>query len=469
MVKQNKTSLKLVTKQTLKNSSFYPLSQVAKSRSLLRKIWWIFILIVGIFGSVYQVTSFLLHYLTYPVVVDLKVEKRDILNFPAVTVCNLNRMKRKFVSCMENNLPFEECNDFVGNTLGNSGVFESFLMSERRSSISCSKQFSGNKNQNLEDMTNFLAKYIKLKYEERKLSGNELKDLILYCFVDDKPCEESHFNYFQNTQYGNCFTFNKKKNNSATLKVPIGGKTTELEMILDLSHYIYLDVTSSQGTRIIIHDPNEDPNPEENGINISPGFETSVKVKQVNYRRLMAPYPDKCIEYQKKGNAPGENQRECIQICIQELNLANCTCIDPTMSVLNDKRLCNISNLIDACCLDNVINNIAVNGLPCKCPPACLSTNYEKILSVSKWPAPWYDCDFCHNKYVHNEMASLKVRFSTLEQIIYEQNPMFQDSQLYSNVGSLMNLWLGLSLLIFFEIAEMVTSIFTSYYKRKKK
>lgn len=47
---------------------------------------------------------------------------------------------------------------------------------------------------------------------------------------------------------------------------------------------------------------------------------------------------------------------------------------------------------MDSCCLDHVINNITISGLPCKCPPACLINNYEKRLSVAKWPNYWFKC-----------------------------------------------------------------------------
>lgn len=143
----------------LKNSSLYPLSQIASTKSIFRKFWWILVLIVGFSGSVYQVTMFLYHYLTYPVVVDLKVENKLVLDFPVVTVCNLNRMRQNFVKCMDQNSPFSECKD-TGETGVGAGGRPAVVISERRSSASCSKQFSGAKDGNAEDVTKFLSKYM---------------------------------------------------------------------------------------------------------------------------------------------------------------------------------------------------------------------------------------------------------------------------------------------------------------------
>lgn len=454
-----------MTADLLKNSSLYPLSQVASTKSIFRKFWWILVLIVGFSGSVYQVTMFLYHYLTNPVVVDLKVENKLVLDFPVVTVCNLNRMRQNFVKCMDQNSPFSECKDTRETGVG-AGGRPAVVMSERRSSASCSKQFSGAKDGNAEDVTKFLSKYITLNYEDRKFTGDPLDQLITYCFFDNIPCEEEDFTYFQSLQYGNCFTFNKIKNNS-TILVPANGKITQLELILYLVRYEYLNVTPSHGARVVIHDTNEQSHPEERGINVSPGFEISIKIKEVRHRRLKAPYTDKCIDYMDNPDIPGNNQRECVQICIQELNLVNCSCVDPTIAALNDKKHCNISDSVDACCLDHVINNIAVSGLTCNCPSACLINNYEKKLSFAKWPNNWYKCRFCKRMPLFkNDIAYVKILYSDFEQKTYYQSPMFQDSQLYSNIGSLMSLWLGLSLLVVFEVIEMV--VYIIFYSLKE-
>lgn len=46
----------------------------------------------------------------------------------------------------------------------------------------------------------------------------------------------------------------------------------------------YIPISSSIGARIVIHEPHTRPNPEDYGINISPGFETSVAIQQVKYK-----------------------------------------------------------------------------------------------------------------------------------------------------------------------------------------
>ena len=74
----------------------------------------------------------------------------------------------------------------------------------------------------------------------------------------------------------------------------------------------YLDITSNLVARIITHAPKEYPYLEEEGINVSPGFEPSIKVKQMFHRRLKAPHTIKCIDYEDNPEVLAENQRECI-------------------------------------------------------------------------------------------------------------------------------------------------------------
>lgn len=48
-----------------------------------------------------------------------------------------------------------------------------------------------------------------------------------------------------------------------------------------MSGFGYAPVTTSVGARVVIHEADVEPDPEDNGINISPGYETSVALQQV--------------------------------------------------------------------------------------------------------------------------------------------------------------------------------------------
>lgn len=109
MVKRHeKKTFKKIGKQLLKKSSLYPVSQLVRAKSTLQKIWWMIVLLLCVFGSIYQISEFLRSYLEYPVVIDLNVENNLVLDFPAVTVCNLNRMNRYFIRCLMKSITLYE-------------------------------------------------------------------------------------------------------------------------------------------------------------------------------------------------------------------------------------------------------------------------------------------------------------------------------------------------------------------------
>lgn len=91
-----------------KSSSVSALNRIGKSSSTSRKIFWAFILCFGIIGCVSKVVQFLFSYYAYPVVMNLESRKEKSPDFPAVTLCNLNSIRREFEPCFEN-LFYDKC------------------------------------------------------------------------------------------------------------------------------------------------------------------------------------------------------------------------------------------------------------------------------------------------------------------------------------------------------------------------
>lgn len=84
-------SLKSVLLNSLQKSSVYAVSQLVTSSGFGRRILWFLVLLVGLCGCSYEIYHFLTLYFQYPVVITLEVKNNWKLDFPAVTVCNLNR------------------------------------------------------------------------------------------------------------------------------------------------------------------------------------------------------------------------------------------------------------------------------------------------------------------------------------------------------------------------------------------
>ncbi|XP_035207596.1 amiloride-sensitive sodium channel subunit alpha-like [Stegodyphus dumicola] len=457
----NAKNIREVTEKLLRKSSVYAVSQVGHSKSPIRKILWVLVLIAGLLGCSYQIYRFLSLYFQYPVVVNLEIENKWSLSFPAVTLCNLNRMKKKHQRCMENNKSLENCQGGYGTATASGS---SISISEGRAISSCSQLFTGTYDSTRTELMGFLAKYSGMSEEKRKAFGSQPEDFIQSCSFNGELCSAADFKSFSNLKYGNCFMFNRvNESQEKVLKTSAIGSRSGLEVILDLDLHEYLPVTSSVGSRVIIHDPKEDPTPEEDGINISPGFETALSLKQSAIKRLPYPYRDNCADYMSPNNPYGSSVSNCVRSCIQKQNFAECACVDPTLAYANEYKHCNMTDKTDSCCLDNVLDSLVSEGLPCECPLPCFSLNYDIRSSTAVWPseAAYFKYktgikqeDLIHLNSYRKGLAKLKVFYSTLQRSTYEQKPMFEDSELFSHLGGELGLWLGLSLVAVFELVE---------------
>ncbi|GIY16693.1 acid-sensing ion channel 1C [Caerostris darwini] len=344
-------------------------------------------------------------YFTYPVVVNLQVEQEKRMEFPAVTVCNLNRMKLKYEMCLLENPKSRDC---VVLTQPNSG---SLVLSERRNYLSCTSQLNGTKMKEAVTRVSFLEKYSQLRVEKKKRFGHFKRELVEHCSFNGKISDVFEFKDILNPRYGNCFT-NKFTNLVTTTR---SEGSTGLEMILNVEPDDYLPISHTVGARIVIHSPSDNPNPEDNGINIIPGYETIIYLRQTVMRRLPAPYKDRCVSYQNNQDRLMKSQTLCMQACIQQYNYKECGCVEPSLPAKLSMKRCNATNTSEICCLDDVMNQLAIHGTDCECPLSCNSTYYNEKRTMTIWPS---NVSFFSRKSSLNK-TSLKVIEPPMQKLKY--------------------------------------------------
>lgn len=396
----------------------------------------------------------------YPIVVNLSIEQRTKAEFPAVTVCNTNRMKSEYEPCLERDNDLSKCILIKVPGMGH-GTGPLFLP-ERRNLLSCETHFSGRQHKNKIDEIEFLEKYSKLPIGYRMHFGYQQNELIRNCSFNGRLCEPSDFAMLTNDRYGNCYTFNKitvfRENTLMTSDV---GSRSGLELVLVTNSNHSVPVSHTVGFRVVIHNPLDHPNPEKNGINIFPGYETQVSLKATVMKRLPAPYKDECVNYGGQERPFEGSQTFCMKACIQKYNHEKCGCIELMFRGMESWKLCNMTNSTDVCCLDNVMNDLATHGTDCNCPLPCQSTYFHEQQAFASWPSRAYFFKkniTTEDKFDTYKLSYSKVRifFSTLERIVLEQQPMFLQSEIFSHLGGELGLWLGLSLVVLFELIEII-------------
>ncbi|GIY66920.1 acid-sensing ion channel 4-B [Caerostris darwini] len=351
--------------------------------------------------------------------------------------------------CLYNDSSSENCN-LLKSRVG------PFALPERRNIHACEIKFKRKQSKSTGANIEFLQRYSNLNQKQRNVFGHQGTDMIKTCLFNWTPCKlvlESWLSF----RYGNCFTFKAKEESSFQRSVGTGGG---LELILDVKPNEYVPISHTVGMRIVIHNRKDIPDPETNGINVFPGYETHVSLSQVIIKRLPAPYKDECISYADNQGRFMESQTRCMQACIQEYNYRQCGCVEPSFPAMVGLTKCDVTNSSLLCCLDKVLNNLAVYGHNCKCPLPCLTTYYNKRQTMAKWPSKSSFLQKKHSltaediKFYRNSHAKVKIFFSTLERIAYVQKPVFLESEVYSHLGGELGLWLGLSITAIFEFIE---------------
>ncbi|GFT36817.1 acid-sensing ion channel 1 [Nephila pilipes] len=420
------------------NSSVYVVSRISNSKFFLTRLFWFIILITCLICFTYRIQEFYHLYHQYPVVVSLRLDHKYNLHFPAITICNLNRRKTVKIpegpggSPIEINLP-------IGTPL---------LLSERSSLISCKKRENGTSDRERGNFKKleFLETHYTMDKKEISKHGHNIPDMLKECSMNGKSCSALHLNQFVSFRFGNCFTFNKKRQEMESEQISEVGAGSGLNLRLNLEIDKYASITHTMGAVITIHNPEEIPNPEENGFIVSPGYEISISLKQTVVRRFPAPYKDRCLNYKRKANEYA-NKNECIRSCIQGHNFAKCSCIDPTLVVRKNEKLCNLMNVTEICCLDEVLKYLTYNGPVCDCPLPCNSVHYNEKVSKALLP---------RTHPGKTSSMKLNVFYSSLERQVYEYRPKFDFPEFLSYLGNILGLWLGLSLVAVFELFENV-------------
>ncbi|XP_035211394.1 acid-sensing ion channel 1A-like [Stegodyphus dumicola] len=450
-------TFKAIAKLFLKKSSVYALNQIGNSKTNSGKLFWSVIMIAGLLGCGSQVFRYMSTFYAYPVVVNIdSVSKFDQI-FPAVTICNFNPVRKIFVPCMTKQISYENCNQTF---LSSQSKFQ-FTSDEIQQSCSEILNITCDEDQ---EIVGFRSLYLNLNAETRKRYGHQAETFIRSCSFRGERCFTSNFSLYQDTRFGNCYTFNKASRNKTALDTSLIGPNGGLELELDLEIDQYIWTTRVEGARVVIHDPYKEPNPQDEGINVSAGYETAVAISMITFHRLPAPYKDQCRRYELE-----DDQRKCHSNCFYSNLYSSCSCHWPGEYDIKESRYCDMTNLTELICM------YRAGSIGCYCPLECDKTMYDMKISSVAWPSRAYT-ESKLRKYrnerklkmenLRDTRFKLRVYYDTLQQLIYEQKAKFEDAELLSQIGGQMGLWLGLSLVFLFEWLENCVILWKLWKKK---
>jgi len=286
-----------------------------------------------------------------------------------------------------------------------------------------------------------------------------------------------------------------------------------------------LITSRSTGMRVMIHPPGTIPNMKL-GISVGPGTETTITLSQTTIIHLPAPYSN-CTLVEVLGS-PVDNytytDAYCFEVCLQNQYLAKCGCIYSTLQFTTDQFISSNNTFCGKFGISKTQSSSNWNGLGqlvCavdlpvdrdSCNAACLTPcrqlKYATSVTAAPWPhisaqASFYFTYLLNttrfgNKFdeylslnddvsltnasaaqvllkkldkkglIQDNFLQLNVRFDT--SIYMEQKDVVVMSldALGAQIGGVLSLWLGVTIILIFELCEFMFHLLVICYRAKK-
>ncbi|CAL1540642.1 unnamed protein product [Lymnaea stagnalis] len=469
---------------------------ILHSKKPVVKLAWVALLLAAIGATLfhlYYLFSIFFEYQKYS-----KVSlKFNSLQFPAVTFCNMNMMRMSQISNASKEIQILFSNDIKGPTNASSpysntsdadpqsepNTYDASLLEwvQQKETALCEHcdycweqgEFENSSLYEVDDY--FMYIYNKQSLDQRKLLGHQLDGMLRMCSFAERPCSSKLFLPNLSAKYGNCYTLEGKDFISHK-----SGPTGGLELILSVERDEYMPIISSSvGARVIIHERRTPPFQDQNDLAISPGMHTMISLKQVQIRRIGVPYsPCEPDTTSAQTNEYRYTTSVCQKQCEQAYIIAMCNCYDSDLTLDGiDNTTGQCINKPDRQCMYKRRCEIEKDDNACRCNSPCGETIYEKTIATIPWPTDSFvnaiypeicngrtQPSFCNQMnastdVLKQELFKLSIYFEDLNYEELVDQPNYEFTNLLSDIGGSIGLWIGLSVLSLFEIVHLLVEL----------
>ncbi|XP_054846964.1 acid-sensing ion channel 3 [Eublepharis macularius] len=415
---------------------------------------------VGIF--LYQVAERVQYYREYHHVTMLDEEEGKLLTFPAITLCNYNRIRRSRLT--RNDL------HWVGQEL--LGVeppdFADYLQALGQPGADASPP--GFFPSRSFDMQDFFQR-----------AGHDLGDMLLDCRFGTRECGPENFTTIF-TRLGKCYTFNSGAPGHPLLTTAKGGTGNGLEVMLNIQQDEYLPVwgeaeeTSYEaGMKVQIHSQEEPPSIDQLGFGIAPGFQTFVSCQQQRLFYLPPPWGDCKSSPIESDFFSNYSTAACRIDCETRYLAEKCNC--RMVHMPGNANICT-PELYKECADPALDFLVEKDNEFCMCQTPCETVRFGKELSVVKIPSK-ASAKYLAKKYNRSEqyvmenLLVLDIFFEALSYETIEQKKAYEVAGLLGDIGGQMGLFIGASLLTILEILDYLYEVLQekllNYHQNRKR
>ncbi|XP_077520489.1 acid-sensing ion channel 4-B-like [Amblyomma americanum] len=396
----------------------------------------------------------LTEYYAYDDRVNQEILEQKQVQFPAITVCNMNPW-RKSQLCGE----------------------ESF-QGKMEKSLQAKLCTTRNRNVTLTDediaLSNRLKQWIS-EEQRRNLSraeklGHQLEDMIQECRVHEGDCLSTQILEIRMVpRYGNCYCLGCNSSRFSWQAMQMSDPENGLRMSLNMEPEEFLPLTVDAGFYIMVHQAGAQEEVFDNAVYAPPGATTYIGVAKTISKNLKEPYKNPCQDhwppelekYVVKGIV--YTKRACDEYCYQVHIFEKCGCrsfnhIRVFAPQLMESPVC--VDVLRGDCERSVEAKIDRKIITCKCLTACEVQYYQTTSSSLTWTSRIMNSDDVELSRSPREGKRIHVRvvvFMRSTKVLYKsKEPKLTLSSLFRNIGGLMGVYLGYSSLQIFHVLDVL-------------
>ena len=459
-----KNGIKYNLIELLLDSSIHGIPNAFRSKNTLMKIIWITCFLISTGACAYSIIKSFQQYFEFEVVTQVRVIPEIPSEMPIITICNINPLTTNY------------------------SLYEDILKLDK------------------DVKTDSINYNVLLKYnspnvsnEDRKKIGYSLEEILLSCKFGDVVCNASDFEWKFDSFYGNCYEFNTGRNslNETTpiKKLFFPGYRAGLQIDLYAGMPDFLDkYYRYKGVLIFVRNKTSSQR-ILNEILVPPGKVTSIAIMKTFIQQMEHPYSNcrsdlsssDSILYKtlRKANLR-YNKQDCFSQCYQFNVEKYCKCYNPLFlpTYLNKPCLGNDSFKCLIYVRENYFegkyNDECERLCPLECDRILFTYTISNTGSMSK---KYFEENYLNHSVITSKYPNKNVTFDEIKEDIVNLR-IYLDALLYtdikemesqtvldliSNVGGTLGLFIGISLLSFIEILEIVFEFLMGIYKSKKK
>ena len=464
------------------SSTSHGLPNVFRTNYLYLKVFWMICFLASTSCCLYLISASLIAYFSFSVTVSTSREIQTPIDFPAVSICNLN----PFHSFINASLSSYSTN--FGTNETSISIIERYLeVLKNQAAANPIYHFNG-------DLQSQLGFY--------------LSEMLVSCYYSKKICSSSDFQMFRSYDYGNCYTFNKNSSNIKTISNAGSGHGLEIELFTgDPNDEVFI---YKRGFYVVVHNQSVTPIMDNEGIYVNIGTETNIGVERTFYEKQSYPYSYCVIDPTSKTssnsvlykailnelNEKAYRQKYCFKLCYQSLIMTNCSCFDPRypnpFKSSNQKlKPCYLDQeykCMQEIKLDFENTNLRLKCGDSLCPEECLKVNYLTSVSTATYPTDEY-CKYLQNQVsltsrfrnetnfniltaqIKNSFVKINVFYNDITYTLLHESPTTTWDSLIGQIGGQLGLFIGISFLSMIELLELffetLRIVFIHYKKNK--